>query len=204
MKLETVKLSELHPLENNVRLHSEAQIDALVKSLDQFGQTRAFVVDEQNNILIGNGMYEAMVKRGDKTGEVYRVTGLSEQKKKKLILSDNKVFSLGSDDFGQIEAYIQDITADGDFDIAGFDEEALRALTRSADEILNDVMSYGKVEEKPAPTVVTSEAVPAAGPVEQAAETPSPAPAPDIQRGVEPAETIKTIVCPSCGEVIRL
>ena len=53
MKLEVVKLSDLKPLENNVRKHSDKQIDELIKSVEQFGQTRAMVIDEDNNILIG-------------------------------------------------------------------------------------------------------------------------------------------------------
>ena len=62
MKLEVVKLSDLKPLENNVRKHNDKQIDELVKSVEQFGQTRAMVIDEDNNILIGNGLYFALVK----------------------------------------------------------------------------------------------------------------------------------------------
>ena len=62
MKLEVVKLSDLKPLEKNVRKHNDKQIDELVKSVEQFGQTRAMVIDEDNNILIGNGLYFALVK----------------------------------------------------------------------------------------------------------------------------------------------
>lgn len=195
MKIETIKLSELHLLENNVRKHGELQIDALVKSLDQFGQTRAFVIDEANTILIGNGMYEAMVKRGDKTAAAYRVTGLTEKQKKKLVLSDNKVFQLGLDDFENIEMYIKEITSDGDFDVAGFDEEALRAMTRTADEVLNDVMEYGIM--KGAEKKEIEEAAPV-GVVTHAAATEETA----SQEGQD-QEYSNTIICPSCGEIIR-
>ena len=57
MKLEVVKINDLKPLEKNVRKHNEKQIDELIKSVEQFGQTRAMVIDEDNNILIGNGLY---------------------------------------------------------------------------------------------------------------------------------------------------
>ena len=94
MKIEIIKLDELKPLEKNVRKHNEIQLNELVRSLNQFGQTRAIIVDEDNNILIGNGLYLAMQKRGDKTAECSRVKGLTETQKKKLVLTDNKVYSL--------------------------------------------------------------------------------------------------------------
>lgn len=57
--------------EKNVRIHSEQQIRELKRSLEKFGQTRALVVDENNVILIGNGLYEAMVSLGYQEASVY-------------------------------------------------------------------------------------------------------------------------------------
>ena len=85
MKIERIKLSELSPLAKNVRKHGETQIKEFVRSLNQFGQTRAIVIDEDNNILIGNGLYIAMNKRGDIEADCTRVLGLSEKEKKKLV-----------------------------------------------------------------------------------------------------------------------
>lgn len=45
MKLEVAKLSDLKPLEKNARRHNDKQIDELIKSVEQFGQTRAMVID---------------------------------------------------------------------------------------------------------------------------------------------------------------
>ena len=125
MKIETIKLIELKPLENNVRKHNDKQIDELVRSVKQFGQTRAVVIDEDNNILIGNGLYMAFQKMGVEECQCYRIVGLNEIQKKKLILTDNKVYSLGTDDYSTVQDYINEITLTGDFDIAGFDESIL-------------------------------------------------------------------------------
>ena len=59
MKVTIKKLSVLKHPEKNVRIHSEQQIRELKRSLEKFGQTRALVIDENNIILIGNGLYEA-------------------------------------------------------------------------------------------------------------------------------------------------
>lgn len=64
MKVIKKRLDDLKHPEKNVRIHSEQQIRELKRSLEKFGQTRALVVDENNVILIGNGLYEAMVSLG--------------------------------------------------------------------------------------------------------------------------------------------
>lgn len=196
MNVQKIKLSELKPLEVNVRKHGDNQIKELMRSVQQFGQTRAIVVDEDNNILIGNGLHAAMVKAGHVDAFVYRKSGLSETEKKKLILADNKTYSLGSDDYENIEAYIADITASGDFDIAGFDEGILRDLMRDADEILEDVQNYG---------VLSPEVVEKKQTASERVETTTDAPERPVERpdASEPAP-VATVMCPNCGECIPI
>lgn len=212
MKITKMKVAELKPLEKNVRRHSETQIKELIRSLTQFGQTRAIVIDEENNILIGNGLHAAMVKSGIADCFVFRKNGLSENEKKKLILADNKTFSLGVDDYANIEAYLSDITATGDFDIAGFDEESLRGLMRDAEEVLADATQYG---------VLSAEAVKAKGKAQERVENRIDEMANNTQgetihtasetNADEPMtyaeseqDTVREIICPSCGEVISI
>lgn len=212
MKIETINLDDLQPLEKNVRKHNEKQIQELIRSLEQFGQTRAIVIDETNNILIGNGLYYAMKTRGDAKADCHRITGLSEQQKKKLVLTDNKVFQLGIDDFSVIQEYIDEITMDGDFDIAGFDEEVLQAMTRDLEQISSDVSDYGKIPEGYVrENVVQHEPVTAQQAV---AATDSPVAAvqqpitsnytPTQEQPTAAVQNDRTIICPSCGEVIHI
>lgn len=198
MQIEHLHVSELKGLEVNVRKHSAVQITEFVKSLKMFGQTRPFVIDEDNTVLVGNGMLEAMRSAGMTDCTAYRVKGLSEKEKKKLILTDNKIYSLGADDFVNIEQFVRDISIDGDFDIPGFDSDSLKALTAAASEVLDDVLSYGKVEQAP-----TREQAPAVVAKSATAETegePTPYQEPEQQE----EENAQTIVCPCCGEVIRI
>lgn len=200
MKLENVKLSELKPLENNVRKHNDIQIKELIKSVEQFGQTRAIVIDENNNILIGNGLYKALVKMGKTEAQCYRKVGLSETQKKKLVLSDNKIYSLGADDYGAIQEYINEITITGDFDIAGYDEFILKNMTATDEDNEEAIASYGIVtdtkfiepqEEKPK-TVETNNTVQSENNtvtvVTEKSNTPDK----------------RYVICPSCGEMIYI
>lgn len=203
MKIEIVKLDALKPLDKNVRKHSETQIKELIRSLDQFGQTRAIIIDEDNNVLIGNGLYMAMKQRGDTAAECSRIKGLTETQKKKLILSDNRIYSLGADDYANIENFINEISLDGDFDIAGFDESVIKEMTRELNAISEDVKSYGLIPDnyvKPREDVKESSAAPAQEekeyPVPHSVVTPT-------TRETE-AKTRTSVICPSCGEVIYL
>ena len=102
MLVEKKRLDELRHPDKNVRIHSEQQIRELKRSLSRFGQTRALVVDENNIILIGNGLYDAMLDLGYTEADVYVKTGLSENDKKKLMIADNRTYSLGIDN---LDAY---------------------------------------------------------------------------------------------------
>lgn len=208
MKITKMKVAELKPLEKNVRRHSETQIKELMRSLSQFGQTRAIVIDESNSILIGNGLHAAMVKAGIAECFVFRKSGLSENEKKKLILADNKTFSLGIDDYENIEAYLSDITATGDFDIAGFDEESLRSLMRDAEEVLADATQYGVlpqeqiIEKGKAQERVENRIEEAAN--NSQGEPTITAAAEPIAYDASEQDTVREIICPSCGEVISI
>lgn len=204
MKLEVVKLSDLKPLENNVRKHNDKQIDELIKSVEQFGQTRAMVIDEDNNILIGNGLYFALVKMNKAEVQCYRKTGLSEIEKKKLILSDNKIYGLGADDYEEINNYIQEITGMGDFEIAGYDKFILEQMTATDEQVEEAIKDYGVITEtkfiqdepkqEKNNTYIEKEPEIKNDPVTMVTET---------KVGAEKNER-KYIICPSCGEMIYL
>lgn len=196
MKLEKIAIDKLKPLERNVRKHGEKQIEEFVKSLEQFGQIRPFVIDEENTVLIGNGMLEAMKRAGMDTCQAYRVKGLSDLQKKKMVLTDNKIYSLGADNLDNIMDYLQEFADAGDFEIPGFDAEGIEALTKTAGEVLNDAMAYGVAERPP------RREMPPGGEPEREGQTETRAETQDETETRQDAPP--SVVCPHCGEVIRL
>lgn len=141
------KLKDLVKTEENVRIHPENQIDELMKSVNAFGQIRPIVTDEDNRILIGNGLYEAMLKANRKTADVLQKKGLSKVQKKKLILADNRLFELGRTNRIAIENILEEITQEEDFDVPGFDEEILKELYGEAEEYLDKMDDYGNLPD---------------------------------------------------------
>jgi len=129
METSTVPLSDLRYPEQNVRSHPEKQVQEMARALEQFGQIRPAVVDENYTVLIGNGMVMAMVRLDWSEAEVYVYRGLTEAQKRKLMLSDNRMSSLGATDFdAQLEVLEQILRESADYDIPGFEMDMLEAM----------------------------------------------------------------------------
>jgi ParB-like chromosome segregation protein Spo0J len=217
MKVIKKRLDDLKHPEKNVRIHSEQQIRELKRSLEKFGQTRALVVDENNVILIGNGLYEAMVSLGYQEASVYVKTELSENDKKKLMIADNKTYALGIDNLDTLNEFLEELQ--GDLDIPGYDEEILQQMVADADEVTEKISEYGtldeseiqkikeaneKREQKAAATEISDNNS------ENSSENPNTSDNQSSERQntteTEPeiTETRKFVICPNCGEKIWL
>ena len=144
MKTETVEIDSVKPLEKNPRRHPERQLNELVKSIEQFGQYRPLVVDEDGTILAGNGLYIALTRAGVEKVSVYRMTGLSEGQKTKLILADNRTGDLSNDDFDVVEELLRELE---DYEVPGYDPDSIRDLVLSSEEALEAAREYGKIND---------------------------------------------------------
>lgn len=146
MKIVKKQLSELKRPEKNIRLHTDKQLKEFKRSIEMFGQIRPIVIDENNVMLAGNGLYETLLMMGRKEADCYIVTGLDEKKKKKLMLADNRIFDLGVDDMAAFDEFIQELK--DDLDVPGFDEDMLKSFvmdTKEAEELLSD---YGRIPQE--------------------------------------------------------
>lgn len=217
MKVIKKRLDDLKHPEKNVRIHSEQQIRELKRSLEKFGQTRALVVDENNVILIGNGLYEAMVSLGYQEASVYVKTELSENDKKKLMIADNKTYALGIDNLDTLNEFLEELQ--GDLDIPGYDEEILQQMVADADEVTEKISEYGTLDESEIQKIKEAnekrEQKAAAAEIsdnnsENSSENPNPSDNQSSERQntteTEPeiTETRKFVICPNCGEKIWL
>ena len=126
MNITQLALDQLKRPARNVRVHTDGQIAEFKRSVEMFGQIRPIVVDEQHTILAGNGLYDTLLALGRDSADCYVVTGLSDNEKKKLMLADNRIFSLGMDDIAAIDDIINDLK--DDLDIPGFDDDLLQSL----------------------------------------------------------------------------
>lgn len=210
MKSFTMKLADMKKPEKNVRIHTEKQLSQFERSVNMFGQIRPIVVDENNVILAGNGLYETLLRMGKTEAEVYQYTDLTENQKKKLMIADNKIFSLGIENLDTLNDFLEELS--GDLDIPGFDEEILKQMVADADEITEKIAEYGTLDDEE--IVQIKEANERR---EQKEEAEKDAPAPEQRQPItgrtdnttavpteNATEVGKYVICPKCGEKIWL
>jgi ParB-like chromosome segregation protein Spo0J len=149
MQVQTVALAALKAPAQNARVHPEAQIVELVRAIAMFGQTRPILIDEAWTVLAGNGLVLALRRLERETAQVLIMPGLSAAQKTKLMLSDNKIFTLGHDDYDSIMAMIKGLD---DLDIPGFDDKRLSVLFADEAALGDSLDGFGLMspEEKAA------------------------------------------------------
>ncbi|QZA80840.1 site-specific DNA-methyltransferase [Deefgea piscis] len=145
LTLEYRPLSDLIPYANNARTHSEAQIEQIARSIDQFGFTNPVLVDGCNGIIAGHGRVLAANKRGFNEAPVIELSHMSEAQKRAYILADNQLAMNSGWDKSLLEIELGALR-DFEFDLSliGFDEED---LARFLPELLNE----GLCDEDDAP-----------------------------------------------------
>lgn len=97
-QLITLKLSEIIPYENNPRKNAKA-VGVVAESISQTGYNNPIIVDEDNIILAGHTRLSSLKKLGKKEVQVLRVTGLTEEEKRKYRLLDNKTGEFAAWDY---------------------------------------------------------------------------------------------------------
>lgn len=208
MKVITMKLAELKKPEKNVRIHTEQQLKEFQRSIEMFGQIRPIVVDENKVILAGNGLYDTLVAMGKETAEVYRYDNLTENQKKKLMIADNKIFSLGIENLDTLNSFLEDMQ--GDLDIPGFDEEILKQMVSEAEDITDKISEYGTLDDEEIQNIRKNterkeRRIQSAEARQDLASQPEALLQPDTESdNGESAETREFIVCPNCGKKIWL
>lgn len=211
MKVTVKKLADLHQPQKNVRLHTNRQINEFKRSVEMFGQIRPMVVDETGQILAGNGLYETLLAMGRTEADCYVMTGLSENEKKKLMLTDNKIYSLGVDDMQAFDEILKELGED--IDIPGFDDDLLKTLTANQDEIDEILSDYGTLSESSISNIKAHAQDPAAAPVPDQGVAPAPPDAPqrvpiyptqESQQSAPEHPPAQYIICPNCGKRIMI
>ena len=128
MKIETRDVNSIRPYENNPRHNADA-VDAVAKSIEQFGWRQPIVVDANGVIVIGHTRLLAAKQLGMTTVPVHVAEGLSDAQIKALRIADNATGDIATWDYDLLPLELKDLQAD-DFDLSllGFDEAELAKL----------------------------------------------------------------------------
>ena len=213
MNVISVNLNELNILAENVRSHPRKQIEEYKRSLQMFGQTKNAVIDETNTILIGNGLVMAARELGWESIFAIVRPDLTPAEKKKIVMSDNKIFDMGVDNYKVIESYLSELGKD--LDIPGYDEEMLQQMIASAEEVTQGINQFGLMDSNKAQDMnarreraeAEAASLPAQAPV-QSGLSPEQSPGQSPPHEAHLAEAVvhnsEFIICPHCNQKIWL
>lgn len=206
MEFEKRKLDSLIENPINVRRHGQAQINEFKKSIQKFGVIRPIVIDEDGVILAGNGLASALKQLGREDADVIVMKGLSDKDKKKLLLVDNKIYSLGVDDYSAIESILKELGADNDFEVPGYDAEILEDLygIRSVEKEVENGAVGQMMSTEEFSQAMAQEEEGASEDVDAIANYTPEVPARIQEEKQNAIENRKFVICPNCGEKVWL
>lgn len=116
----TLPIDEVIPYENNPRVNDSA-VNDVVASIRQCGNVDPIEVDENNVILSGHTRLKALKALDYTEVQVLRITGLTDEQKRKYRILANKTAEKAEWDFEKLELELDGLDFEG-FDF-GFDEK---------------------------------------------------------------------------------
>lgn len=132
-RVERRALDALLPYAQNARTHSDAQVDQLAASIQEWGWTIPVLVDEAGVIIAGHGRVMAARKLGIQEVPVMVARGWSEAQRRAYVLADNRLALNAGWDKDLLGAELQALNADGfDMPLLGFDEIELQPFLEPA------------------------------------------------------------------------
>ncbi len=111
MNIVMKQITELKEYENNPR-NNDAAVDAVAKSIEEFGFKVPIVVTSKNVIIAGHTRLKASIKLGLLEGPCIIADDLTDEQVKAFRLADNKTAELASWDFSKLEEELSLIEMD--------------------------------------------------------------------------------------------
>jgi hypothetical protein len=139
MNIETVAISSLIPDPKNARVHDEANIEAIKKSLQSFGQQKPIVIDRDNVVIAGNGFLTAAKQLG--LSRIYAVrTSLSGDAVRAFAVADNRTAELSDWDMDALGKILNSLP-EAQLAATGWDLAEIDAMLDSAMESYSPILT---------------------------------------------------------------
>jgi len=106
--LELVDANDIHPYKQNVKIHTEAKIQALAENIHKFGLLNEIAIDKHGTIIAGHARLAAVKLLGWNKVRCKRILHLDEAGVRILRLSDNRT-AKGEDDKGILKLELGEI-----------------------------------------------------------------------------------------------
>lgn len=114
---------------NNVKIHTQEQIELIKKSIDKLGFNSIVVIDEKNMILAGHGRVLALKETGEKTVPCLKISNLTEEEKLQIMMMDNTSVLMTGIDEEMAKLVIEKLElAEADLELTGLSLEKISEL----------------------------------------------------------------------------
>lgn len=114
---------------NNVKIHTQEQIELIKKSIDKLGFNSIVVIDEENMILAGHGRVLALKETGEKTVPCLKISNISEEEKLQIMMMDNTSVLMTGIDEEMAKLVIEKLElAEADLELTGLSLEKISEL----------------------------------------------------------------------------
>lgn len=120
MKIKNIPIHEIHPYENNPRLHPVRQLEAITNSIKRFGFRGSILIDSRNIIVAGHARYEAAAVAGLSEIPCEYADDLTEEEIAAYRILDNKIAAMSYDDNEKLMTELEKLP---DFDFSEFGVE---------------------------------------------------------------------------------
>lgn len=125
-QIELVSTHLLKEYPVNAKKHPKAQIDAIARSIQEFGFNVPIIIDEHGEIIAGHGRYLAAKQLEFAQVPCIRLNDLSDAQIRAFRLADNKISTMGDVDMEKVVHELTALNAEGlDVSLTGFDPSVL-------------------------------------------------------------------------------
>ena len=111
MEIESIKIKDIKPYENNPR-RNDGAVEAVKASIREFGFKVPLVIDKNNVIVCGHTRYSACKELKINEIPCIRADDLTDDQIKAFRIADNKVSELAEWDFERLQVELDDISLD--------------------------------------------------------------------------------------------
>ncbi len=149
MQITMMNISDIHPYERNPR-NNDAAVDAVAKSIKEFGWRAPIVVDKDMVIVAGHTRLKAAIKLGLTEVPVHVAKDLTPEQIQAYRIADNKTGEIAEWNYELLPFELKDLqAADFDLSLLGFDTSELEKLLAD----VNGEVAEGETEADAVPDV---------------------------------------------------
>jgi hypothetical protein len=125
-RIESLPTADLVPYARNARTHSDAQVEQIVASIQEFGFTNPVLIGADNGIIAGHGRVLAALRMGLERVPCVRLGHLSDAQRRAYVLADNQLALNAGWDEDLMASELQWLDTEGaDISLIGIDAETL-------------------------------------------------------------------------------